>query len=866
MFAKKSVRILVALIACLVLAAAVLPGLAEGKLDAPKLKKASANEEGIRISWESVSGAAGYRVYRKTAGTDWEKIAAVNEETHHYQDNSVKSGKTYSYTVKAVDAEGKTGTYDHSGLSAKWVKAEKEENKTETSSGKAEEKALSKPKVKTPSVKADGVQVKWESVSGAAKYKIFRRETTTAKWKQIKTVNGSKTSYRDTTVKSGRTYYYTVKAVDSAGKLSKYDKTGKSITYFSVPELKKTESVEKGIKITWKAVSGAPLYRVSRKTPGGSWRFIGTTKSTSYTDTKIAKGTTYLYTVRVVSKDNKKKLSECDKAGISGMFVGHVSVSELTVHDGYTSATSGTHHDGYVEVKWNSVPGAAKYRVFHKTGAGKWIGLKTVSGTSYKDYDVVSGNKYLYKVRAMDASGKYIGTYDKSGKSITYYAAPTLTDCTRSGEALLTTWEPVEGITNYRVSRKIDGGTWKTIAFVNTTSYLDTTMPSGTRCWYTVWCCDANMNELSAKDPVGVNNTSYMDRPILIGASAANGGVSFTWQAVDKAVNYHIYRKNGDRTAWVDLGYTGGTSTTYFDSTAQSGTVYYYTVATCDAGGTEDLSLYNESGVVVTYYKVPVLKKIENTTGGVKLTWSRVDGIGQYRIYRKTGNEAWTAIGTAKDITYTDANVVSTGNYVYTVSCLLNDTEVSGYNTTGLKTQFYWNPQGVTSPRVAADFISFSWEAVDGISTYEVQRQLDGETTWTTVGTVSERTFKDTAPKSGYKATYRVRCWKGGKAVSAASVTKKVYFLAAPTGVSLTPGDKQIKVTWSSPTGARGYEIWRSEGAAGSFKKIKTISSGATVSYTDKGLSPKTNYTYYIIATSSDGKSVASTKVNAMTD
>ena len=57
------------------------------------------------------------------------------------------------------------------------------------------------------------VKITWKKSKGASGYYVMRK-TENSSWKKIKTVKGgSKTSYTDKKVKSGTTYYYTVKAL-----------------------------------------------------------------------------------------------------------------------------------------------------------------------------------------------------------------------------------------------------------------------------------------------------------------------------------------------------------------------------------------------------------------------------------------------------------------------------------------------------------------------------------------------------------------------------------------------------------------------------------------------------------------------------
>lgn len=66
----------------------------------------------------------------------------------------------------------------------------------------------------------------------------------------------------------------------------------------------------------------------------------------------------------------------------------------------------------------------------------------------------------------------------------------------------------------------------------------------------------------------------------------------------------------------------------------------------------------------------------------------------------------------------------------------------------------------------------------------------------------------------------------------------------------------KVKLSWKKISGAAGYEIYRKTGS-GSYKKIKTIQSGSTVSYTDKSISLNKKYTYYITAYKSSASSTS---------
>jgi hypothetical protein len=67
------------------------------------------------------------------------------------------------------------------------------------------------------------------------------------------------------------------------------------------------------VVVSWNAVSGATRYEVYRKAPGGTFGLVGTSTTTSFTDTVVA-GTAYLYRVRAVSAGGSSPDSAADIA------------------------------------------------------------------------------------------------------------------------------------------------------------------------------------------------------------------------------------------------------------------------------------------------------------------------------------------------------------------------------------------------------------------------------------------------------------------------------------------------------------------------------------------------------------------------
>lgn len=254
------------------------------KPSAPKLSKVTNTVSGVKVTWGKVSGADKYYVYRKTASSDWSRIGSTTSIA--YTDKTAKSGTTYYYTVKAFNGAG-SSSYNKTGIKIKYVAT---------------------PNLKKIENTEKSLKITWGKVSGADGYIIYRKAAGASSWTKIATVKGgSKVSYKDTKVSSGKSYTYTVRAYDGST-YSSYNTTGISLKFLAMPTLSKVTSSTSGITVNWGKVSGATGYIIYRKTGSGGWKTVGKVTSGStlkYVDKTAKKGVTYTYTIRAYNGNYK---------------------------------------------------------------------------------------------------------------------------------------------------------------------------------------------------------------------------------------------------------------------------------------------------------------------------------------------------------------------------------------------------------------------------------------------------------------------------------------------------------------------------------------------------------------------------------
>ena len=318
------------------------------------------------LTWNAVYGATSYRIYRSTSKGSGYSLLGTTTATS-YTNTGAKAGTTYYYRVKACNDAG-LSPYSN------------------VVSGKV--KSVT-PKPAAPVVKLGNSatsgkpMLTWNAVSGATSYKVYRATSQNGTYSLLGTVTA--TSYTNTGAKAGVTYYYKVKAVNSAGE-SAYSNivSGRA----TVTTLTMGHSSTSGKpQLTWKAVSGAASYRVYRATTkNGAYTVINTTKALTYTNVGAALGTTYYYKVEALNAAGKS-------LGFSAVVEGKVA-PVLAV--GYSSVS------GKTQLTWKAVPGATEYQVYRSTQQNSgYSKINTTTATSYVNTGAKANTTYYYKIVAV---------------------------------------------------------------------------------------------------------------------------------------------------------------------------------------------------------------------------------------------------------------------------------------------------------------------------------------------------------------------------------------------------------------------------------------------------------------------------------
>ena len=793
-------------------------------IDEPALTSISNTTGGIKIGWKAVSGATLYRVYRKTADSNWSRIAEVT--TTSFTDGTAKSGTSYTYTVRALSGSV-ISTYDETGLSVRFLKA---------------------PSLLSATATSNGITVKWGETPGANGYNIYRK-VTGGSWERIATVSSSSTSFLDCErMVSGTTYIYTVRAYYGSG-LSSFYANGISakatLSSLTAPKLKSISNTSNGIRITWDAVSGAQSYRVYRKTGNSGWSRVAVGSATSFTDTAVANDTVYTYTVRA---ESGSKLSGYDASGLTYRYLKPPSLASAKA-----SANS-------ITVTWKQVPGAQGYYVYRKVSGGNWSFIKTISSGSTVSYTdnggLVSGTTYIYTVLAY--SDRYRSSFVSAGvsaKASSAYqinlATPTLKAISNTLSGVTASWNPVSGAEKYRVYRKTSNTNWVNLADVTSTSYADTTTVSGTTYYYTVRALAGNTQ--SGYNAAGLS-ICYLKAPSLTSAVASSNSITVKWEKVSGAHGYQVYRRTTGSN-WARIAnISSGSTVSYTDnSVLVSGTTYYYTVRSVYGSY---LSSYFNSGISAKISSGSSNSNLKNYIANGKLNYRTGPGF-DYSIAGSVASRTTVQVVSDSDVNVNGSiwyKVYINGKYYYMLSDYLRP---AGTSTSSLGTPT------LKSISNAVNGVTVTWSAISGAQNYRIYRKTSG-TNWNKIADVKTVSYTDTSAISGTTYFYTVRAVSGSSISGYNTSGLSICYLKTPTLTSASAASSGITVKWEKISGAKGYYIYRKTSGSG-WSRVGQVNSGSTVSYLDNSsLTSSATYIYTVRAYSGSSlSSFVSTGVSA---
>ncbi len=256
------------------------------------LKITSASRTNIDLTWNKVTGADGYSVYRSVDnGETYTPVMEIQDkEVTTFQDIDIQPNVTYMYYVCAYSMVKENPIYGEvSDIVSQLTPID------------------TAVLVSVQGVSYNTVELQWNVVNGAVGYQVYRSLTADGEYTCIAEIaDGAVAGYSDATCELGKGYFYYIKACQLADGNTVYGEASQVMSGKPIPNkvtLSGNVSEDQTqVTLSWKETNGAQGFEIYRSN-GNTSNFqlvqkIEQGNVLSWTDTGLDKNAEYKYRVR----------------------------------------------------------------------------------------------------------------------------------------------------------------------------------------------------------------------------------------------------------------------------------------------------------------------------------------------------------------------------------------------------------------------------------------------------------------------------------------------------------------------------------------------------------------------------------------
>ena len=596
---------------------------------APTGVTATAGDKQIVLDWNdnAESDIAGYNVLRSTSsGGTFSKVNTTNITVSNFTNTGLTNGTQYFFVIRAIDTAG-----NESG------------NSEEVSATPTDASAPKTPTDLTATAGNTTVDLSWtaptqnadgSTLTDLAGYNVYRSIATGEVSTKINTSTVAVTTYQDTGLTNGTTFFYKVSAID--------DVPNESVLTSAIsatPQVRGNNAAPASptgltatggntlVDLSWTAPStnqdGSTLtdlagYNVYRSiSSGGTFTKINTSTVTvtSFQDTGRTNGTTYFYKVTAIdtaTTANESNFSSSASAtpqirGSSSspsIPTSLTAIARNTIVDLSWTAPS-TNQDG------STLTDLAGYNIYRRVGTSgiyEKINSSVNTPATFQDTGRTNGTTYFYKITAIDTGnneGNFsaeVSTTPAERGSIAGPAPPTGLTATAGNTTVDLSWTAptrnedgtiltdLDGYNIYRATGS--GGTFEKIntSINKPSSFQDTGRTNGTTYFYKVASVDTASNESNLSSQASAQPVDVAPgAPVNLVATSGTDKVTLTWTENEETdlAGYNVYRSTTSGSNFTKRNSTVITTATFDDTELENLVKYFYVVTAVDNGGNE---------------------------------------------------------------------------------------------------------------------------------------------------------------------------------------------------------------------------------------------------------------------------------------
>ena len=705
-------------------------------------------------------------------------------------------------------------------------------------------------------------------------------------WNETTYTNLSALIQSHTNLVNGQTYQYKVSATNTLG-TSAYTAvvSGKAGDVPSTPtNIQITTVSTTQLTFAWGVPNdnGYTLtgYLVEQSTDNQQWTILNSNyQSNVYYDSGLTQNTQYYYRVSAINALG----TSAPSTPASGQTFGIPNV--------INNLTTTTISTSQIDLAWShpALNGYALvgYTVQRSLDTTTWVTQTVTSNNSYQDSQNTSVNtKYYYRVITANTFGSSAPSNVAIGYTLPT-ATAAVTTTVQSDTQIDLVWNNPSGTahTGFFIEQSVNAGnTWTTLTTTTNqnlsynvvgltplTDYqfrVSTVNPAGTSGPSPV----ATAKTFGSPEvPTGTTATPLIGSQIRldwVGPSNTNGS---------PVTGYKIERSTNNGLTWGTLvANTNSVAVTYTDTGLTTTQQYNYRISAINIYGTGQPGAQAFATASDVPSQVTGLTATPSINYTIDLSWTTPNGNGYpvngYKIERNIANAGWVILvaNTASTITnYDDINLTENISYQYRVSAI-------NFVGTGIPSAIATSNAGdvpnapvLTLTALPNSIIKLDWTIPSSngfaITTYQVEKSINGGSSWTSLTSVNANTFQDNNLINGNTYQYRI---SATNQIGSSVFSSGVSIIAGDTPGSVNPlttttlSNTSIQLNWVSPNAngytVTGYKIERSTDTGLTWYTVTANTQSVATVFTDTGLTTGTYYTYKVSGINTLGVGVAS--------
>ena len=366
--------------------------------------------------------------------------------------------------------------------------------------------------------------------------------------------------------------------------------------------------------------------------------------------------------------------------------------------------------------------------------------------------------------------------------------------------------------------------------------------------------------------------------PQTVSATAGDGQVTVSWDAVLGATSYTVYWDTAGGVTTGDFTLVPGANTQIVHTPLSNGTARFYRVVATNASGSSGLS----SEVTATPLPpVPTIPQTVSATAGdeqVTVSWDAVSDATSYKVYWKsptggvTTSDTEISAGASTQIVHN--SLTNNTAYFYRVVAT-NSGGASGLSSEESATPVPPPPPGIPQSVAAVagnTQVTVSWNTVSGATNYTVYWKsptggiTTGNSTAISAGTSTQIVHNSLS--NGTEYFYRVEATNSNGSSDLSSEESATPMAPpppdSPLNVDAVAANEQVTVSWNAVSGATSYTVyWKSPAGGITTGNSTAIGAGTSTQIVHNSLSNGTEYFYRVEATNSNGSSDLSSEESA---